>query len=81
MKIRILFFAQLQEAFDGQERVVEVREGITAKELAGQFLEQANLRSLRSLPLLYAVNEQLVSGDEELSDEDTLALMPPVAGG
>ncbi len=81
MKIKVLFFAQLREALGEQERVVQAPEKSTVKKLVCQLLEQAGLRSLESLPLLYAVNEQLVSGDEELSDEDTLALMPPVAGG
>lgn len=81
MKVRVLFFAQLREAFGDQERVVEVEEGMTARGLADQLLDQANLKSLRSLPLLYAVNEHLVAGEKALYDKDTLALMPPVAGG
>lgn len=81
MKIKVLFFAQLREAFRGQERIVEVRQGITVKELASQLFEQADVRSLRSLPLLYAVNEQLVTGEKVLCNQDILALMPPVAGG
>lgn len=81
MKIKVLFFAQLREALGEQERVVEVQEEITAKKLACQLLEQAGLRSLKSLPLLYAVNEQLVTGQRVLCNQDILALMPPVAGG
>jgi molybdopterin converting factor subunit 1 len=81
MKIKVLFFAQLREALGEQERIVEVQEEITARKLACQLLEQAGLQSLKSLPLLYAVNEHLVRGEEKLSDENVLALMPPVAGG
>ncbi len=81
MKIRVLFFAQLKEAFGKEESVIEVKEGMTVGELAQLLMRQSNLRQLESLPLLYAVNEQFESGDKKLRDQDVLAMMTPVAGG
>ena len=81
MKIRVLFFAQLREAFGKEECIVETKEGITAEGLVRLLIRQAGLRQLATLSLLYAVNEQFENGDKRLKDQDILAVMMPVAGG
>ena len=81
MTIHVLFFAQLRESFGKEQWVVEVLDGITAKELTQSLIHRCNLRSLESFPFLYAVNEQFENGDKKLKDQDVLAVMMPVAGG
>lgn len=81
MKIHVLFFAQLKDRLGTGEREIKVEEGVTAGELAQQFMRKMVLENSESLPIRYAVNEAFVSGDEPLKDQDRLALIPPVAGG
>lgn len=81
MEIRILFFAQLRDFFGAGERSVRVGNGARVSELVHRLLDGPNAREMRSLPLLYAVNDEFVKADHELRDRDILVLIPPVAGG
>ena len=96
MKITVLFFAQLREVFGVPEQIIEVSEGSTVKAVAEHVISRPagprnldpeisrfarNDIDLNSTSILYAVNENFVSADEELHHGDTLALMTPVAGG
>lgn len=81
MKVRVLFFAQLREAFGTGEKVVEIEGSASIDRMMTTLLGDSKLTPLRSLPIRYAVNETFVSGDELLQDQDRLALIPPVAGG
>lgn len=84
MRIKVLFFAQLREAFGTGERTLEAVEGTTVAEIIHLFLKDSGsdpLMRLGELPLLYAVNEELVAKDKRLRDQDTVAILPPVAGG
>ena len=81
MEIKVLFFAQLREAFGTGERFSRVARGITVGEFVKSLFKEPGAAPMRRLPLLYSVNEDFVHEDCELKDQDTLALLPPVAGG
>lgn len=81
MIIKVLFFAQLKDAFGTDERNLEVQQGIMVGELARSLFEEAGCDRLKGLPILYSVNEYFVEENTELQDRDILALLPPVAGG
>ena len=81
MKVRVLFFAQLKDAFGEDERIVEIQEGITANQLGQLLVSGLNGCGWLSLSLRYAVNEAFVDGAKELRQDDVLALIPPVGGG
>jgi len=81
MTIKVLFFAQLKDAFGAGERTVEVRRGITVGEFVQALFKGTAASRLKGLPLLYSIHEDFVDESRELKDKDTLALLPPVAGG
>ncbi|MBI1870305.1 MAG: MoaD/ThiS family protein [Chlamydiae bacterium] len=81
MKVKVLFFAQLRDIFGQDKRILDLPEAMTIDEALKILFEESRLKSLASLPLLYGLNENWAQGDERLQDQDTLALLPPVAGG
>lgn len=81
MTIKVLFFAQLNDAFGTGVRTMEIRQGATVGETVRALFQEAGASRLEDLPLLYSVNEDFVDENRELKDNDTLALLPPVAGG
>lgn len=81
MKIKILFFAQLRDAFGQDESLLEAEDDMTVSELAEDLFKKTGLDRFKNLPVLYAVNENYVDADEILHDGDTLVLIPPIAGG
>lgn len=81
MIIKVLFFAQLKDAFGTSERAVEVPQGITVGEFVQTLFKEAAASRLKGLPMLYSINEDFAEENRELKNEDRLALLPPVAGG
>ena len=81
MIIKVLFFAQLKEAFKASERTVEIQQGRTVGECVQSLLKDPGALHLKGLPMCYAVNEDFVDENWQLKDQDSLALLPPVAGG
>jgi len=81
MQVRLLFFAQIREAFGRDHEIVEVEEGSTVVDLVTQLRDRNEWRAVESLPLSFAVDERVVSGDHVLHDGQRLALLTPVSGG
>ena len=81
MRIRILFFAQLRDALRTEESSVEANEGATVGEVVRSVLRDPRLDRFKELPMRFAVNEHFEELNRTLHDQDTLAFLPPVAGG
>ena len=81
MKVHMLFFAQLKDAFGESERVIETQNGVTIDQLVELLMNDACTSNWKFLPLRYAVNGKFEDGKTELRHGDTLALVPPVSGG
>ena len=81
MKIEVLLFAQLKEAFGADSRTLEVEEGRTARDAVALLFERDAVGDVKSLPISFAVNEEIVDPDHVLRDGDRLALLTPVSGG
>jgi molybdopterin converting factor small subunit len=75
MRIKVLFFAQIKDAFGESERWMEVPEGCSVGNVAKQLL-RGNF-----IPTLFAVNEQFETVEKILKENDHLAIMTPVSGG
>lgn len=81
MKIRIKAFASVKEAIGFEEKELTVSEGITVKNVIEQFKKiHAPLNDFNG-SLLFAINEEYCDETAALSDEDILAIFPPVSGG
>lgn len=74
MKIRVLYFAALRERMKANETMVELVEAKSAMDVTRDLLGFTDC-------VAFAVNDELVQGDYMLGDGDTLALIPPMAGG
>lgn len=81
MRIKLLLFAQLREALGAGETDLCVEEGATINEVVRSLFSDEKLQHLKEIPLLYSRNENFAAGDAKLAEYDTLALLPPVAGG
>ncbi len=81
MKIKALYFAQLRDAAQAGERLVEVAAPVTVGRFASDHLALPEFAGCRELKIRYAVNDEFVSPDYVISAPCTLALLPPVAGG
>jgi molybdopterin synthase sulfur carrier subunit len=82
MKIKVLYFASLQEYANQNEEVLELadNECKNAKELYGYLKNKYNF-DLCEDDLKVAINEQYANFDTELKNDDIIAFIPPIAGG
>jgi sulfur-carrier protein len=81
MKVRIKFFAILRERTGTGEVSKEIAAGSTVADLWRQLQRDYPKLDVPGIRLLYAVNQNYVSVDHELSDNDEVVFVPPVSGG
>jgi molybdopterin converting factor subunit 1 len=81
MNIKLLFFATLRDAAGGREMDFELESGSTVADL----LEKLGRAHPKLAPYLetslVSVNKEYSPAETALSDEDEVALFPPVSGG
>lgn len=81
MRVETLFFASYREAVGLGRLDVSLDEGACAADLVRALRERGHpFDRLPATPAV-AVNERYVTLDTRLSADDTVALIPPVAGG
>jgi molybdopterin converting factor subunit 1 len=80
MSVTVLLFASYADALGTSSLRLELEDGSTVRELVARLRERAGAHSLPPEPMV-AVNERYVRGDRTLSPGDTVAIIPPVAGG
>lgn len=80
---RLLFFGKLGELAQGRSRVVSLGGAKTVSALKAAISADDSLlgKALNDPSVRCAINEELTSGDPEISDDDEIAFMPPVSGG
>lgn len=81
MRVTVLLFAQLREAWGGGTLELDLPDGATVAEAVQEALGRAELSACRELPLRYAVNEHYSDSAASLRENDVLALLTPMAGG
>jgi molybdopterin converting factor small subunit len=81
MKITVLYFAQLKEAFGSDRDLLDVPAGATVDDVVASLRDRTEWSAVSSLPLRYAVNERIVDAGTKLGDGDRLALLTPISGG
>jgi molybdopterin synthase catalytic subunit len=81
MRIRARLFASFRQAVQASTIDVELAEPATVGDLLERLGQQyPNLRPLLEGALV-AVNLEYVGSDQRLSEQDEVALIPPVSGG
>ena len=79
--VRLRFFASLRERLHRSEADWTLPESATVDDLwSALCAEYAQLSELRA-SIRFAVNREYVGRDHRLSDDDEVALIPPVSGG
>lgn len=81
MKIKIKAFASVREAVGFEEKELTVSEDITVKDIMQQLKKSHPTLDGFNGSLLFAINEEYCRDTATLSEEDTLAIFPPVSGG
>ena len=81
MQVHALFFAAYRERVGRDRLSIALPEGARARELVDALRRQGPpFDGLPEAPSV-AVNEAWAALDTELSDDDVVAFIPPVAGG
>ena len=75
-KIKVLFFGSLSDVSGRSELAYEAIDTVGLKE----SLEKT-YPNLSNYTFRIALNQEIVSDNQKLSDNDVVALMPPFAGG
>ncbi|HME61982.1 MAG TPA: molybdopterin converting factor subunit 1 [Candidatus Binatia bacterium] len=81
MKVRVKFFAILRERAGTGELLKELPDGATVADLWRQLQGDYPKLDVPGIRLLYAVNQNYVSVDHKLSNDDEVVFVPPVSGG
>ena len=77
MRVTVHFYAVLADRAGQRERTVQIADGTTVEQLYKQlFADEAE-----RLPVMFAVNQEYVSGEMILAQGDELAFIPPLGGG
>jgi len=80
MSVTVLLFAAYADALGTSSLRLDLDEGATVTQLVGHLRERAGAHALPPRPLV-AVNERYARADQALRSGDTVAIIPPVAGG
>jgi len=81
MKIRVKFFAILRERAGTSVAIKELANGSTVADLWRELQKDYIKLDVPGIRLLYAVNQNYVSLDHVLKDQDEVVFIPPVSGG
>ena len=78
MKINVLFFGSLADAMNGQSEIW--LEGVRDIDTVKNKLLEINPQ-LSEYTFRIALNQRILEGNQNLKDNDVVALLPPFAGG
>jgi|ECHnycMinimDraft_1075156.scaffolds.fasta_scaffold00088_8 molybdopterin synthase catalytic subunit len=91
MKVRVKFFAFLQEIFGSEEMEIELKDKMTIKDLINELGKKYGEQAIRAIEfgeymgrkfsILKAVNGEVTSEERELNEGDVVAFIPPPSGG
>lgn len=80
MSVTVLLFASYADALGTSRMALDVNDGATVSDVLGRLRDRAGAHALPPEPLV-AVNEQYATIAHTLRAGDTVAIIPPVAGG
>lgn len=79
-KLQILYFASLAETADTDTETISVDDG-TPLGVVYQILKDKHSFELTKDKLAVAINHHMADWQSPIKDGDTIAFIPPVAGG
>lgn len=82
MKLKVLYFASLREAFGCAEETVDLPAGVDTTGALRDWLAQQGRERLGTVRnLRCAVNQELTDLQSAITEGDEVAFFPPVTGG
>ena len=81
MQIKVLFFGQLRDVCGGPEDRLELAAGARAADVFKHYAARFPKLQAMARSIVLARNQEFTTPDAELSDNDEIALLPPVSGG
>ena len=80
MTVRVLLFASYADALGASEVSIDVPSGARVADVLSRVKSLASGKRLPDKPLV-AVNQRYAQPDQQVSETDEVAIIPPVAGG
>ena len=77
--INILFFGKLKETWNASKTNIQTQAS-SVDELYAELLKTASEEPHKA-SIKVAINEEFADWDSEITDQDTIALLPPASGG
>lgn len=77
--MKILYFAEIKEVLGKSSEDIDLSYDITVDEFVTDLFER--YPNINNKKFQIAVNEEFVKGDDIVTSNDTVALIPPVSGG
>lgn len=81
MNVRVLAFARIRELLGREETALSLHDGARISHVWGALVAETPALGQFRASTRVARNGSMASGDDELSDGDELALLPPTGGG
>ena len=80
MRITVLYFASLAAKAQQGQQQLDLADNISLSKLYTQLQQQHGFE-LDTSKVRVAINDEFASWDDAINDGDTIAFIPPVAGG
>ena len=80
MRITVLYFASLADKAQQGQQQLDLADNLSLSELYAQLKQQHGFE-LDISKVRVAINDEFASWDDAINDGDTVAFIPPVAGG
>jgi len=80
MRITVLYFASLADKAQQGQQQLDLADKLSLSELYTQLKQQHGFE-LDTSKVRVAINDEFASWDDAINDGDTVAFIPPVAGG
>ena len=81
MRVRVLYFGIVRERLATSEESLTLAEGACVRDLLAVLQERHQGLAEGVASIRVAVNNEYVDSDQALSDNDEVAVNPPVSGG
>ena len=80
MRITVLYFASLADKAQQGQQQLDLADNLSLSELYAQLKQQHGFE-LDTAKVRVAINDEFASWDDAINEGDTIAFIPPVAGG
>ena len=80
MRITVLYFASLADKAQQGQQQLDLADKLSLSELYAQLKQQHGFE-LDTSKVRVAINDEFASWNDVINDGDTIAFIPPVAGG